>query len=255
MTKEGLKWLLIVFAIGVLMFPLLGASATKSIIIDVSEDAYVVADLNDPDDTQGLMERNYGSLDFLKTWYFWNVVEEEGQEVEKEKIISVIYLKFDLGPIKDKKIESAMLQLYAKNVVLLTPRFVQVFLVSTEWPEAAINYNARPTWGLNALASSAVYRADYWYGWDVTDDVKKEKQPGQISFSVMLRDMDRGAEELVVFASREAEASMPRLVVTYTELGVVVSWYWWAVGGLVVLAAAALAFLGGLKLRRRQSPG
>jgi hypothetical protein len=234
--------------------PIMAASPTKSLVIDVSEDTYVVADLNDPSDALGLREKNYGSLDFVKTWYLWNVVEEGGQEVEKEKVISIIYLKFDLSPIENKTIESATLQLYAKNVVLTNPRFVQVFLVSSDWSESTINFNSKPTWGTTAIASSVVYSADYWYSWDVTGDVTSGRQAGDIAFAVMLRDMDKGSEELVAFSSREAGANIPRLVVTYTEPGIVISWYWWVIGPIVLVGLAALAFFGGLRVRRSRQP-
>ena len=251
-----------------LLVPLMGASATKSLVVDVAEDAYVVADLNDPDDTLGFREKNYGSLDFVKAWYLWNVemVEQEVEgeevegeeaepevvevEVELEKVISVIYLKFDLSQLEDKTVESVMLQLYAQNVVLLAPRYVQVFLVSSDWAETTITFNSRPTWGQTAIATTIIYQADQWYGWDVTDDVIRETESGQISLAVMLRDMEKAAEELVAFPSLEAGGNVSRLVITYAESGVV--WYWWVIGVVVLLALLALAFFGGLKLRRRQ---
>lgn len=258
-----MKKLLLIFSVLLLLslvLPLTGASATKSLVIDVAEDAYVVADLNDPADTLGFMNQNYGDLDFVKAWYLWNVVMEEQEvegemvevEVELEKVISVIYLKFDLTELEDKNIDSAMLQLYANNVALLTPRYLQVFLVESDWEETAITFNSRPLWGQTAIATATIYQADQWYGWDVTGDVIREAQPGQISLAVMFRDMDKGAEELVAFPSREAGTNMSRLVVTYTEPGFAFSWYWWVIGGVVVLALLALAFFGGLKLRRRQ---
>jgi len=272
LMKQRMKKLLLVFSVLLLSSLLMGASATKSLVIDVAEDTYVVADLNDPGDAQGFRERNYGSLDFVKAWYIWNVVVEEQveeqevevegemvveevvveQEVEKEKVISVIYLKFDLSQLKDKSIESAMLQLYAKNVVLQAPRYVQVFLVSSDWSETTVSFNSGPGWGQTAIATATIYQADLWYGWDVTGDVIRETQPGQISLAVMLRDMDKAAEEVVAFPSREAGGNVSRLVVTYTEPGFVFSWYWWVIGGLVILVLVALAFFGGLKLRRRQ---
>ena len=279
--KDRMKKLLLVFSVLLLLsllLPLMGASATKSLVIDVAEDAYVVADLNDPGDAQGFRNKNYGSLDFVKAWYLWNVVleevppeeqlpeeeppEEEQQpeeeqppevkEVEMEKVVSIIYLKFDLSSIEGKTVESAMLQLYAQNVVLLTPRYVQVFLVPSDWEETALTFNSGPQWGANAIATATIYQADQWYGWDVTDDVIRETPPGQISLAVMLRDMDKATEELVAFPSREAGGNVSRLVVTYTEPGIVISWYWWVIGGVVILALVALAFFGGLRLRRRQ---
>lgn len=268
-----MKKLLLAFSVLLLLslsLLLMGASTTKSLVIDVTEDSYVVADLNDPADTYGFMEKNYGDLDFVKAWYLWNVVEEEvipevgddeevenGEEavpelveVEFEKIVSVIYLKFDLTELEDMEIESAMLQLYAQNVSLLTPRYVQVFQVESGWDELTLNFNTAPQWGQNALATTTIYQADQWYGWDVTEGVTAEASSGQISLAVVLRDMDKASEELVAFPSREAGGNISRLLITYTEPGFVFSWYWWVIGGVVVLALLALAFFGGLKLKR-----
>lgn len=258
--KDRMKKLPLVFSVLLLVWlllPLTGASATKSLVIDVAEDAYVVADLNDPDDTYGFREKNYGSLDFVKAWYLWNVVTEEQEvegevvevEVEFEKVVSVIYLKFDLAELEDKTVESAMLQLYASSVLLLAPRYAQVFLVSSDWDELTLNFNSGPTWGQTASATATIYQAEQWYGWDVTDDVMSETESGQISLVVMLRDMTKAAEEEVAFPSRETGANMPRLVVTYTESGV--AWYWWLIGVVVLLALLAATFLGGLKFKRR----
>ena len=243
---------------------LMGASTTKSLVIDVTEDTYVVADLNDPADTLGFAATNYGDLDFVKAWYLWNVIEEEvipevaeGEEavpelveVEYEKIFCVIYLKFDLAELEDMEIESAMLQLYTQNVVLLTPRYVSVFQVESDWDELTLNFNTAPQWGASALATTIIYQADQWYGWDITNSVKGEAQSGQIALAVMFRDMDKASEELVVFPSREAGENVSRLLITYTEPGFVFSWYWWVIGGVVVLALLAAAFFGGMKLKR-----
>lgn len=246
---------------------LMGASATKSLVIDVTEDSYTVADLNDMEDSYGLRNENYGDLDFVKAWYLWNVVEEEvipevpeGEEAvpelvetEYEKIASIIYLKFDLTELEDMTIESAMLQLYGLNVALLTPRYVQVFQVDSDWDELTINFNNAPPWGQNALATTIIYQADQWYGWDITGGVKAEMQSGQISLAALLRDMDKASEELVAFPSHESGENISRLLITYTELGFVFSWYWWIIGGVVVLALLAAAFFFGMKLRRSKS--
>jgi hypothetical protein len=243
---------------------LMGASATKSLVIDVSEDSYIVADLNDPNDSYGFMEKNYGDLKFVKAWYLWNVVEEEvipegeeGEEAEPElvemeyeKIISIIYLKFDLSELEGMEVESAMLQLYAQNVAILTPRYVQVFQVESDWDELTLNFNNAPPGGQNALSTTTVYQADQRYGWDVTSGVKTETQSGQISLAVMLRDMDKASEELVAFPSHETGENAARLLITYTKPGFVFSWYWWVIGGVVVLALLVAAFFGGLKLKR-----
>jgi len=242
---------------------LMGASATKSLVIDVSEDSYIVADLNDPNDSYGFMAENYGELDFVKAWYLWNVVEEEvipegeeGEEaepelveVEYEKIISIIYLKFDLSELEGMDVESAMLQLYAQTVAILTPRYVQVFQVESDWDELTLNFNNAPPGGQNALATTTIYLADQWYGWDVTSGVTAEASSGQLSLAVMLRDMDKASEELVAFPSQESGENTSRLLITYTEPGFGFSWYWWVIGAVVVLALLAAAFFFGAKLR------
>ena len=248
---------------------LMGASATKSLVIDVIEDSYTVADLNDPADTYGVREENYGELDFVKVWYLWNVVQEEvmpedenGEEVENgeeavpelveveyERIVSIIYLKFDLSELQDMEIESAMLQLYAHTVVILAPRYVQAYQVDSDWDELTINFNNAPAAGATALATTTIYQADQWYGWDLTGGVKAEISSGQISLAVMFRDMEKASEELVGFPSRESGENAARLLITYTEEGFAFAWYWWIIGAVVLLALLAAAFLFGSKLR------
>ena len=267
-----MKKLLTIFSI-VLLFALLallmGASATKSLVIDVTEDSYIVADLNDPDDTLGLLDENYGELDFVKIWYLWNVVQEEvipevpeGEEVENgaepepeivetefEKIWCVSYLKFDLAELQDIDIESAMLQLYSHELAILTPRYIQVFQVDSEWDELTLTFGNAPGWGQSALATAIIYQVDQWYGWDLTSGVKAEKNEGQISLAVMFRDIEKATEELVGFPSRESGENAARLIITYTEPGLTFAWYWWLIGGVVILALIAAAFFFGMRQR------
>ncbi len=255
-----------------LVLPLTGASVTRSLVVEVSEDAYIVADLNDTADTYGLMDTNYGDLEFVKAWYYWNVVTEERteeqevevdgemvtqevpveEEVEREHYVSVVYLKFDLSQLEGMEVDSVMLQLYARDVVLLAPRYVQTFLVSSEWTEAELTFNTAPGWGQTATATTVVYQADQWYGWDVTGDAIAETEAGQISFAVMLRDMTKASEEVVAFPSHESGENVSRLIVTYTVPAGAVAWYWWLVGAVVIVALVGLAFFGGLRLKRQK---
>jgi hypothetical protein len=249
-----------------LLVLLMGASATKSLVIDVSEDAYIVADLNDPSDSMGFRDENYGDLDFFKVWYLWNVVQEEvipevpeGEEAvpeivetEYEKIWCVSYLKFDLAELEDITVDSAMLQLYASNMGLAAPRYVQVLQVESEWDELTLTFNTAPGWGQSALSTVIIYEADRWYGWDVTAGVKAEKAAGQMSLAVMFRDVEKASEELVAFPSHESGENAARLLITYTEPGFSFAWYWWVIIGVVALILLAAAFFGGTKLRSRK---
>jgi hypothetical protein len=255
-----------------LVLPLTGASVTRSLVIEVSEDAYIVADINDEADTYGLRDTNYGDLEFVKAWYYWNVVIEEHteeqevevdgemvtqevvveEEVEREHYISVAYLKFDLSQLEGIEVDSAMLQLYARDVVLLTPRYVQVFLVPSEWTEAELTFNTAPGWGQTAISTVVVYQVDQWYGWDVTYDAVNETEAGEISFAVMLRDMTQASEEVVTFPSHESGENVSRLIVTYTVPAGAFAWYWWLVGAVVIIALAGLAFFGGQRFKGKK---
>jgi hypothetical protein len=270
-----MKKLLLVFAVLLLLLlviPLTGASVTRGLVIEVSEDAYIVADINDTADTYGLRDTNYGDLEFVKAWYYWNVVVEEHteeqevevdgemvtqevpvqEEVEMEHYVSIVYLKFDLSQLEGIEVESVMLQLYARDVVLLTPRYVQAFLVSSEWTEDELTFNTAPGWGQTATSTVVVYQADQWYGWDVTGDAISETEAGEISFAVMLRDMTQASEEVVAFPSHESGENVSRLIVTYTVPMGAVAWYWWLLGAVVIVALVGFAFYGGLKLKGKK---
>lgn len=273
-----------------LLIPLMGAATTKSLVIEVSEDAYIMADLLDAEDSYGYRDTNYGSEDVVATWYLWSfeeqeapveeeeAAEEEGAEgeetegegeetegeeeeteaetetvmVETGKAVSIIYLKFDLAQLEDKDIESAMLQLYPTSLSILEPRYVQAYLVSSEWEEATLTYNTAPAWGNTAIATTTIYQAEQWYGWDITGSTVDAGEEGQISLAILLRDMTENSQEAAVFPSRESGENAARLLVTYTESGF--AWYWWVIGGVALLALLAAAFFVGMKLMQRRQP-
>jgi len=101
-----------------------------------TDDTFVIADINDPDDIKGLQEHVLGELDVFTTWYSWNVSDET-------KIFSMSYLKFDLTNISSNEIESATLLLYANKTqtVELAPNFAIYSLNSTSWSEKDLSYN------------------------------------------------------------------------------------------------------------------
>ena len=255
-----------------LVLPLTGASVTRSLVIEVSEDAHILADLNDTADTLGLRDTNYGDLEFLEAGYDWVVevvehteeqeVEVDGEmvtqdvvveeEVERQYYFSAAYLQFDLSQLEGREIDSVMLQLYAQDIILLAPRYVQAFLVSSDWSETDLTFNTAPGWGQTAIATAVIYQAEQWYGWDVTDGAISATEAGQISFAIMLRDMTRGGGEVVILPSHESGENAARLIVTYTTPMGAVAWYWWLVGAVVIIALVGLAFFGGLKLKGKK---
>jgi len=241
MNKRFLFLLLLIPLL--LMLPLLLAAApSKSLVISVAKDSYVVADFNDPGDREGLRERNLGSLDFVKTWYAWKILRDE-------KAASFVYLNFDLSPLKGKKVEEAALQLYARKVETNSANFVAAHFVRGDWSELTINFNNRPPFDPEPIIVVPIYGGQGWYTWEVTDVLAKEVERGVTEFSValMLVDMVEGNEEQVIFNSKEAGDSIPRLVVVYGGTSLLPLGWILTLGG-VVLVASGIVFLWRRKL-------
>ena len=169
MMRSKLRYFLLVFGAVVLLLSALGQGTVKTVIIDSIEDTYVVTNLADPENLQGLQGNNYGNLDFLKTWYAFGVVGDE-------RIISVDLVKFDLDEIKDKEIESAFIQLFARQADLTDNiRLVDVHLVRDPWSEAGVTYDTRPAWDRTPIATTAIYGGGGvdltgWRCWDGRGD-------------------------------------------------------------------------------------
>src|SRR5712692_351542 len=126
----------------------------ESVVVEATDNSYVVADLSAPDDPQGLRDKNFGGLDFLKIWY-------AAQVQAQEQIVSVGLLKFDLTSLKDREVRSAHLQLFAMRADLLQPvRLVDVSLAEGPWTEADATFGTLPQITNPSLATAAVYAAN-----------------------------------------------------------------------------------------------
>lgn len=179
-----------------------------------TDDSYVIADLNDPEDTVGLRKINAGNLNFLKMWYAWNVTGAEGRE-----IVSIVYLQFDLSEIgSPDQISSAKLRMFAQNVSLNSPRAVDVYLASGDpWKESTVNYITAPSFSTEPLASTSI-SSEKWYEWDVTAPVK-DKAGANITLAILLEHLFINTEEQVIFASKDVEdgSLRPKLVIDTAE--------------------------------------
>jgi hypothetical protein len=235
-------WLLVVSLLSVGL--LVGAAPPdESVLLPSSDDTYVVADIASPDDPQGLRDKNFGGLDFVKIWY-------ASQVQAQEQIVSVGLLKFDLSQLQEREIRSAHLQMFAVRADLLQPvRLVDVSLAEGAWAEADANFKGLPQLGSPPLASTAVYGANVWYSWDVTPAVVRKARDGNIAYAVGMRTLESKGEEQVVFAAREAGRNAPRLVVTMAPAASSIPVAALPVG---IAAAALLAFAGGVLLGRRR---
>lgn len=235
-------WLLIcsLLSMGLLMG---AAPPDESALVEASDDTYVVADVAAPDDPQGLRDKNFGGLDFLKIWY-------ASQVQAQEQIVSVGLVKFDLSQFKEREIRSAHLQLFAARADLVQPvRLVDVSLAEGPWTEGEASFKSLPQLSTPPLASSAVYGANVWYSWDVTPAVVRKARDGNMTLAIGLRSLEAKGEEQVVFAAREAGRNAPRLVMTLAPAVSPLPMTLLPVAAVIVVI---LAFVGGLLLGQRR---
>jgi hypothetical protein len=249
--KGKLRKSLLVLAVGLVSLGVLGQASVKSLVVEAVEDTYVVTDLASQEDPQGFRQQNYGSLEFLKTWYAWGVLGDE-------RLLSIDLVKFDLTKLKGLDVESVSLQLFARQTNLTQPaRLVDVHLINGKWTEKEVNYDTRPQWDNTPVATSAIYGAGGWYSWNVTGVTASAVARGELSFAVALRSATQQNEEQVLFVAKEALDKGPRMLVTYNSRpssGVgSVDWWWWLIigGGVAVLLVGA--FTVGMGRRRAGS--
>ena len=187
--------------------------ATSSVTDNApTDDAYVVADSYDPQDKQGFQHTNTGHLPFLKAWYAWDVTK-----TGKQRIISIIYLKFNLTKINGP-IESASLILHPFVVNLTAQsRAVDVYTgLNNNWNESSIVFVGAPAFSTTDNSTAFVNNSDVNepVSWDVTSQVRShEGLP--LTLVVVLRNSYPHNEELVDFYSKESTdpAMRPDLIV------------------------------------------
>ncbi len=239
--RASLRFLLVFGVLASLVFSVAATPPDDSVVLNASEDSYVVADVSSTDDPQGLRDKNFGGLDFLKIWY-------ANQVQSTEQVVSVGLVKFDLSSLANREIRSASLQLFAQRADLMQPvRLVDVSVAQGPWTASDVTFNKLPQITNPPLASAAVYGANVWYSWDVTQAAVAKTTDGTVSYAIGLRTLETKGEEQVVFASTSAGRNAPRLLVTMAPAAASIPPYVIAAG---IVLAAILAFGGGLLLGR-----
>jgi len=218
-------WRLLIFGLSISAFlsfnlvtdtipELAWAQQEKTIRLESTDDAYVVVDLNDPQDEQGLQQLHTGDLEFLKLWYAWNVTENQ------QRITTVVYLKFDLTEVDPEEVESAELNMLP-YIARLAPASGGVEIVkvpSNDWNETAITYQDKPSHPINATTSSLVSIANNWFSWDLTEFVK-ESAGSELSVAMGFETIYQNTEELLSFHSKESanKTNVPYLEIALAQ--------------------------------------
>jgi len=233
------------------------AQESKTLKLTPTDDAYVTADLNDPDDAQHYRDKITGDLEFLRTWYAWNVTENQ------ERIISSPFLKFDLSDIDSDKVISADLKLRifaGKTLGGAGPELELALVSSNDWNESEIIFNNKPEHLVDNLITNTLID-NHWYSWDVTDFVK---QKAGSSLSIMLSNkvIRDNMEEVISFHSKETNdiEKVPTLEIKYAGMIPPIpsslqenetDYTLAAIVGVLVAAAAGIGIFIALILRKK----
>ena len=177
-----------------------------------TDDAYVVADLNDKIDISSLKQTNTGSDEFIHMISALNITENQST------VVSVAYLKFDLSEYETESIQDATLYMFASGVKLdNSPKNIALIFVDDDnWNESEITYLQRPFFSTTIDAISVISEPGKWYSWDITEVVKKNKD-SELSLALTFETGKDFTSDLATFYSKESDITenTPYLEIKY----------------------------------------
>ena len=190
-----------------LLFSFSYVSAQESNIIELTptDDAYVLADLQD--DADELRKFNSGIFDHLKIGYDIDTSDTLSQN------ISTALLKFDLGDLNKEQVDSAKLQLYADQVQLFAPQSVAVFLVNNStWSESTLTFENTPSY--SDIISVVTIDSVNYYQWELSD-VVKQSTDDSLSLMVSFITLLPNTNDVIIFASKDFPSPdhSPKLII------------------------------------------
>jgi len=189
----------------------------SKIILFPTDDAYVIANLNDPLDIEDRQKVNTGDFDFLRSWYAWQVTEHQ------EQIITNSYLKFDLNEIDSQKVLNANLKLTPiifKSASGIPPTLQLTKVFDNDWIESEITFKNKPVHDdenfiINTIIANPNNQQVGLYNWDITELVK-QNAGSELSIVYSFSQIYDETEELITFHSKEttAQDKAPYLEIT-----------------------------------------
>lgn len=202
--------LFLIFFLGITIFSVNAFAEQQEIKLIPTDDAYVIADLQDTADTNNLRTFNSGNLDHLKIGYAINTTTIPNQH------LSTALLKFDLANLSDKQIDSVSLKLYASQIQLSEPQEVGVFLVSdSTWNESTLTYDNMPT--LSSLISTVTIDDANYYQWDLGNLIQQDDT--HLSLMVSFVTLLPNTENVIIFASKDSSPEYyPTLIINTSPI-------------------------------------
>jgi hypothetical protein len=179
-----------------------------------TDDAFILTNINDPTDRQGLQSLNTGNYKFVKIGYAWNTTAFH------ERIISAAVIKFDLSDLKSTNVTKADLMIYpfVANLTGVARYLVVASMASGNWTESTITFKTAPPVLATPIALASVSGAGSWVDFDITDFVKKNTG-SKVSLEIVFKTMYPGSQENLAFYSKETDnqADAPYLQVEYLQ--------------------------------------
>ena len=177
-----------------------------------TDDAFVVADINDFFDSQKIRLQNTGDSKFLKTWYAWSVTEA------KSFYISLSQLKFNLTDV-EPGFSRATINIKPIGITVLNQTQPVINLYSIDdnsWTEQTLTYSNKPDHSLDPKSQFVISEPDKWHSWDVTSYIE-DNLGSEVSVAFGFAEIYFEHEELIIFYSKEADdpRNSPYLQIEY----------------------------------------
>jgi len=211
MQKQNFLSILLLSSILILSFSYVSAQELNIIELTPTDDAFVLADLQDTEDKQELRKFNSGNLDNLMVGYAINTNDTPNRN------LSLSLLKFDLTDLSADQIDSATLQLYAVQLQLSEPQDIGVFLLNgSAWNESTLTYENMPSF--SDLVTTTVLNSTNYYHWEL-GDIVKQNAGKQLSLMVSFVNLLPNTEDVVVFASKDSSPDYyPKLIINTSPI-------------------------------------
>ena len=187
---------------------------STTVKISPTDDAYVVANLNDKIDISSLKQTNTGSDEFIHMISALNITENQST------VVSVAYLKFDLSEYETESIQDATLYMFASDVKLdNSPKNIALIFVDDDnWNESEITYLQRPFFSTTIDAISVISEPGKWYSWDITEVVRNNND-SELSLALTFETGKDFTSDLATFYSKESDITenTPYLEIKYFD--------------------------------------